>query len=252
MIISAFFGFLWNFAFLSQQNKEAFFTLLAQYQQVFKRLVSAFRRRRRRRRLNRARFSSKPSLVEVSSSSIVTVWNWDHISYFAFFFSCRSFCTNCAGFDNSSGRRSTRWSWLFDKFPPMTGPRVRVGHSFKFLVPLKRKLKVRWTRKKIVSFHRRRQITLADHSVFFPLKFYLSDMSRGRWQLNGLKNKIVWSWCSWQDISSYEYWRNLGDPQIFDKVLKLEVAFILRYLVFFIFSLLKQTKQALSDPSLST
>ena len=117
----------------------------------------------------------------------------------------------------------------------MTGPRVRVGHSFKFLVPLKRKLKVRWTRKKIVSFHRRRQITLADHSVFFPLKFYLSDMSRGRWQLNGLKNKIVWSWCSWQDISSYEYWRNLGDPQIFDKFLKLEVAFILRYLVFFYF-----------------
>ena len=46
MIISAFFGFLWNFAFLPQQNKEAFFTLLAQYQQVFKRLASAFRRRR--------------------------------------------------------------------------------------------------------------------------------------------------------------------------------------------------------------
>ena len=60
MIISAFFGFLWNFAFLSQQNKEAFFTLLAQYQQVFKRLVSAFRRRRRRRRLNRARFPNLP------------------------------------------------------------------------------------------------------------------------------------------------------------------------------------------------
>ena len=28
----------------------------------------------------------------------------------------------------------------------------------------------------------------ADHSVFFPLKFYL-DMSRGRWQLNGLLKK---------------------------------------------------------------
>ena len=60
MIISAFFGFLWNFAFLSQQNKEAFFTLLAQYQQVFKRLASAFRRRRRRPRLNRARFPNIP------------------------------------------------------------------------------------------------------------------------------------------------------------------------------------------------
>ena len=60
MIISAFFGFLWNFAFLSQQNKEAFFTLLAQYQQVFKRLASAFRRRRRRPRLNRARFLNLP------------------------------------------------------------------------------------------------------------------------------------------------------------------------------------------------
>ena len=54
------FGFLWNFAFLPQQNKEAFFTLLAQYQQVFKRLASAFRRRRRRPRLNRARFPNIP------------------------------------------------------------------------------------------------------------------------------------------------------------------------------------------------
>ena len=54
------FGFLWNFAFLPQQNKEAFFTLLAQYQQVFKRLASAFRRRRRRPRLNRARFLNLP------------------------------------------------------------------------------------------------------------------------------------------------------------------------------------------------
>ena len=60
MIISTNLGFLWNFAFLSQQNKEVFFTLLAQCQQVFNRLVSAFRRRRRRPRLNTARFPNLP------------------------------------------------------------------------------------------------------------------------------------------------------------------------------------------------
>ena len=124
----------------------------------------------------------------------------------------------------------------------MTGPRVRVRHSLKFLIPLKRKLRVRWTRKKIVSFHRKRQVTLADHSVFFPLKFYL-DNSRGRWQLNGLKIKIVWSRCPWQDIGSYEGWRNLGDPQKFGKFLKLGIAFILRYLLPYFFWL-KQTKKS--------
>ena len=85
MIISTNLGFLWNFAFLSQQNKEVFFTLLAQCQQVFNRLVSAFRRRRRRPRLNTARFPNLPW------RGLLTVWDWDHISYFAFFFPCRSF-----------------------------------------------------------------------------------------------------------------------------------------------------------------
>ena len=158
MIISTNLGFLWNFAFLSQQNKEVFFTLLAQCQQLFNRLVSAFRRRRRRPRLNTARF---PNLPWSRSPHGLRLRPYIVLR---FLFSLPIFlveaCNTCAGFDNSSGRRSTRWSWLFYKFPPMTGPRVRVGHSFKFLIPLKRKLKVRWARKKIVSFHRRRQITV--------------------------------------------------------------------------------------------
>ena len=34
---------------------------------------------------------TKPSLVEVSVSGGVMVQDWDHVSYFTFFFSCQSF-----------------------------------------------------------------------------------------------------------------------------------------------------------------
>ena len=47
MIIFAAFGFLWNFAFLSQQNNEAFFILLIHDQQAYTQLESAFSLRRR-------------------------------------------------------------------------------------------------------------------------------------------------------------------------------------------------------------
>ena len=105
MIISTNLGFLWNFAFLSQQNKEVFFTLLAQCQQVFNRLVSAFRRRRRRPRLNTARF---PNLPWSRSPHGLRLRPYIVLR---FLFSLPIFlveaCNTCAGFDNSSGRRST-------------------------------------------------------------------------------------------------------------------------------------------------
>ena len=53
-------GFLWNFAFLSQQNNIVFFILLVHYQQASMQLVSAFRHRRQRVCLNRAHFRNHP------------------------------------------------------------------------------------------------------------------------------------------------------------------------------------------------
>ena len=142
MIILAAFGFLWNFAFLSQQNKVAFFILLVHYQKASSRLVSALKRRRRRLR------------SKVSASDGALVRDWDHVSYFAFFSSYQSF-----------------WLWLtphvLASLIPVEGevlveadyspnshqwPRpwyesdIRIKTSLRFLVSLKRKLRVRWTR----------------------------------------------------------------------------------------------------------
>ena len=109
MIILAAFGFLWNFAFLSQQNNVAFFILLVHYQKSSSRLVSALKRSRRWFRSNKVHFRN---CLEISASDGALVRDWDHVSYFASFSFLPIFLvvtyTTCAGFVNSSGRRSTR------------------------------------------------------------------------------------------------------------------------------------------------
>ena len=120
-------------------------------------------------------------------------------------------CTTCAGFDNSSGRRATRWSQLFFKLPPVSGlgyeSDTRLNSSF----PSNENWGSDGQGRKFVSCHRGWKTTLADKNVFFPSYIYL-DMSYGRWQFNGLKNKLVWfaKICKppMQDIGSFEDWQN--------------------------------------------
>ena len=120
-------------------------------------------------------------------------------------------CTSCAGFDNSSGRRATRWSQLFFKLPPVSGlgyeSDTRLNSSF----PSNENWGSDGQGRKFVSCHRGWKTTLADKNVFFPSQIYL-DMSYGRWRFNALKNKLVWFAKIWkppmQDIGTFEDWQN--------------------------------------------
>ena len=97
-------------------------------------------------------------------------------------------CTACTSFYNSNGRRSTRWNRLFSKLPPVTGLMVRVGHSNKKVAKIPRYPEGQMDKEKKFCPAIARIVTLVDHKVLLPLKYYL-NMSRVQWQLNGLKKK---------------------------------------------------------------
>ena len=145
--------------------------MLVHYQQASMRLVSAFRRRRRRLRLHRARFRNCPWSRSPRPAEL-----WFEIG--TMYFTSLSFypadllvaaCTTCAGFDNSSGRRATRWSQLFFKLPPVSGlgyeSDTRLNSSF----PSNENWGSDGQGRKFVSCHRGWKTTLADKNVFFSL-----------------------------------------------------------------------------------
>ena len=120
---------------------------------------------------------------------------WDHVSYSTFFFPVDLF--GCS-------LRHLCWPWLFhwkEKYSlkPIvlqiaasgqaqgTSQNKNERFSNKNVTQIPRFHQTKTEGQ--MSCHRVRQTTLADHSVFFPLKFYL-NMSCVRWQLNGLKTRL--------------------------------------------------------------
>ena len=158
-------------AALAVEKQRSVFTLLVHYQQASMRLVSAFRRRRRRLRLHRARFrncswSRSPRPAELYMVRDGTMY-FTSLSFYPADLLVAA-CTSCAGFDNSSGRRATRWSQLFFKLPPVSGlgyeSDTRLNSSF----PSNENWGSDRQGRKFVSCHRGWKTTLADKNVFFP------------------------------------------------------------------------------------
>ena len=118
---------------------------------------------------------SKPSLVEVSAFGGVMVRAWDHVSYSAFFFYCRSFQLQLAPLVLASMIPSEGEVLAKADCSPncrlWPGPGYE-SHSNKNVIQIPRFHQTKTEGQ--MSCHRVRQTTLADHSVFFPLKFYLN------------------------------------------------------------------------------
>ena len=164
-------------AALAVEKPGSVFTLLLHYQQASMWLVSAFRRRRRRLRLHRARFRNCPWSRSPRPAELCMVRDWNHVFYFAFFLSCRSF--GCS-LHHLCWLRWFQWKESYSLKPIVLQiaasewARVRVRHSLKFLVSLKRKLRVRWTRKKICVLPSR----VKDYTSGQKCIFSLLNLSR--------------------------------------------------------------------------
>ena len=115
---------------------------------------------------------------------------WDHVSYSAFFFPVDLF--GCS-LHYLCWLRWFHWKEKYSLKPIFlqiaAGDRAQgtSRHSNKNVTQIPRFHQTKTECQ--MSCHRVRQTTLADHSVFFPLKFYL-NMSCVRWQLNGLKTRL--------------------------------------------------------------
>ena len=126
-------GFLWNFAFLSQQNNIVFFILLVHYQRASMQLVSAFRHRRRRVCVDRAHFQNHPWARTLHSAELLfetarTMYHSALSLFYANLFGCSLHHLCWLHFHNSNRWRSTCLNWLFSKLPPVAEPRVQVRH----------------------------------------------------------------------------------------------------------------------------
>ena len=86
---------------------------------------------------------------------------------------------------------------------------VRVGHSNKKVAKIPRYPEGQMDKEKNFCPAIARIVTLVDHKVLLPLKYYL-NMSCVQWQLNGLKKHEPVIWFAFED------WRNFGDPEKLD------------------------------------
>ena len=135
-------GFLKNFAFFSHLNNIVFFILLVHYQQASMQLVSAFRCRGQRLYFNRARFRNHP---------------WSRTpSYFTFCFSCQSFWLQLTPLVLASIIPMEGEVLVEFNCSPNLLKLPSIGYEsenwikvlLEFLISLKKKQRIRWTRKK--------------------------------------------------------------------------------------------------------